>query len=235
MSSASSAAPIVDGGRPGGEDQRPRPVDQQCRQLLAAAGERAVAAQRLGERAHDHVDLGLEPQLGDQPAARRPDDTGGVRLVDDDAGAMAAGQLDDSLQRREIAIHRKDRVGDDRRPPSAGAAQPVGQRVQVGVRVDDRLGAGQAAAVDQGGVVEGVGEHDLTRAGQGRHDAGIGQEARAEQRTRLRALERRQLLLELAVRGHVARDQARRSGARAPLQRKASRGGAHARSSARPR
>ena len=57
--------------QPGGEDQRPRGVDEVARHRVVAGDERAVGAERLAERADDHVDLALEPGLGDRAAPAR--------------------------------------------------------------------------------------------------------------------------------------------------------------------
>ena len=90
-----------------------------------------------------------------------------------------------SCERREVAVHREHGVGDDDRLAAAGTAQPARERVEVGVRVDDRLRAREAAAVDDRGVVERVGEDHLAAAGQRGDHAGVGEEARAEQHARL--------------------------------------------------
>ena len=56
-------------GQRGGEDQRPRRVDQVLGQRALAADVGAVGAERLAERAHDHVHLVLEPGGRDRAAA----------------------------------------------------------------------------------------------------------------------------------------------------------------------
>ena len=96
------------------------------------------------------------------------------------------------LERRDVAVHREDRVGDDQRaaPPRA-CAQAPGEVLDVAVVVDEDLGARQPAAVDDRGVVELVGEDDVAAAGERGDDAGVGQVARAEQQRGLGALERR--------------------------------------------
>ena len=104
-----------------------------------------------------HVDPAFQAEFGDQAAPAGADRSGGVGLVDDHPGAVALGELDDFGQRRKVAVHREDRVGDDGLLPASGTPQCVGKGIHVGMGIDDRLGTGQAAAVHQRSVVELVG------------------------------------------------------------------------------
>src|SRR5680860_1846001 len=104
-------------------------------------------------------------------------------------------------------------VADDQRRPITRLAQAPGEVLDVAVAVDEGLGAGEPAAVDDAGVVELVGEDDAVATGERRDRADVGQVAGAEQQRRLVALERRQSLLQPDVRLHVARDQPRGAGA----------------------
>jgi hypothetical protein len=66
------------------------------------------------------------------------------------------------------------------RPPTTGTSlHCVGQGFEISVAIDDRLGAGEAAAVDDRRVVERVGQDDITRAGQSRDHADVGEISRA--------------------------------------------------------
>ena len=95
------------------------------------------------------------------------------------------------LQRGDVAVHREDAVGDDQRAAAARLAQPPGEVLDVAVAVDEGLGPGQPAAVDDAGVVELVGEDDARRARASAGDrAGVGEVAGAEEQRRLVALER---------------------------------------------
>ena len=178
---------------------------------------------------HEHVDLALQAGLGDRAAPARAERAGAVRVVDHHAHVVAPRERDDLLQRRDVAVHREHAVGHDQRRAAVRVAQAPGEVVDVGVAVDERLGARQPAAVDDRGVVELVGEDDLAAAGERRHHAEVGQVARAEQQRALRALELRQPLLQAPVQRHVARHQARRARAHAPAHRRVGGGLAHAR------
>ena len=110
----------------------------------AGADVGAVGAERLAERADDEVDLAAQPRGGDRAAAARPDRAGRVRLVDHQPAAVAAGQLDQLLQRRDVAVHREDAVGDDQRGrvPRLRAGPRRGARGRRGGRRRSRPGRG---------------------------------------------------------------------------------------------
>ena len=108
----------------------------------------------------------LEPGLGDGAAAAGPEAPMPCASSTTTRHAVAAGELDDLGQRGDVAVHREHGVGDDERAAPVGlrAAPTRGGRRRSGV--DERLGPREAAAVDDRGVVELVGEHDLAAAGQ---------------------------------------------------------------------
>ena len=89
------------------------------------------------------VDLAVEPGLGDGAAAAGAERAGAVRLVDDHAGVVAAGELDDLGQRGDVAVHREHAVGDDQRAAPLGLAQAPREVVDVAVLVDEGLGPGR--------------------------------------------------------------------------------------------
>ena len=130
-SSRAASAPAAAGG--GGAvraQQRARAAGQEAGGRRVAGDVGAVGAQRLAERADDHVDLVLEARLGDGAAAGRAQAADAVGLVDDEASAVAAGELDELLQRRDVAVGGEDRVGGDdagagrRRRPAAPRGAP---------------------------------------------------------------------------------------------------------------
>jgi hypothetical protein len=142
---------------------------------------------------------------------------------------VAPGQLRQLLDRGDVAVHREDAVGDDERAAPLRLPQAPGEVLEVRVPVDEDLGPGEPAAVDDAGVVQLVGEDDLPAAGQRRDHSGVGQKARAVEESRLVALEGRDPLLEAPVRLHVAADQPRRTGADAPAHGRLGRRLAHPR------
>jgi hypothetical protein len=202
------------------EDERARRVDEVAGHCAVAGHERAVGAERLPERADDHVDLVLEARLGDSAAPAGTDGSGPVSLVDHHAQPVARRKLDDPLERRHVAVHREHAVGDDQRPTALRLLDAPLEMVEIAVVVDEHVGAREPAAVDDRGVVELIGEHDVAGASERRGHADVGEVARAEQQRRLAALERGEALLEAAMDRHRARDQARRACADAPPHRR---------------
>jgi hypothetical protein len=79
--------------------------------------------------------------------------------------------------------------------------------LDIAVVVDEGLSPREAAAVDDAGVVELVGEDRLASPGKRRYHAGIRQVAGAEQQRRLIPLEGGEAPLQLPVGLHVAGDQ----------------------------
>ena len=99
--------------------------------------------------------------------------------------------------------------------------------VAVEVAVDDHLGPRGAAPVDDRRVVELIGEDRVAGAGQRADHAEVGEVARAEQHTRLAALELREALLQAAVDRHRPGHQSRGARAHAPAHRRVGCGLAH--------
>ena len=120
-SSSAASAPATAGG-PGAVEKISEPgrVDQVLDHLRARAGVRAVGAERLAQRSDHDVDLALEARGGDSAAPVGADVARGMGLVDDDPRAVDLGELGDVRQRRDVAVHREDRVRDDQ-PPRRGA------------------------------------------------------------------------------------------------------------------
>ena len=117
--------------------------------LGAGADVGAVAAERLAERADDHVHLAAEPGLGDRAAAARAQGADRVRLVDHRAGSgVARASSTSSTSGATSPSIEKTRVGDDQRGPAAGPLEAPGEVLEVAVAVDEGLGAGEPAAVD---------------------------------------------------------------------------------------
>ena len=123
-SSSAASAPATAGGGGAVEKMNGRArVDQAAAPAPAShGGERAVGAERLAERADDDVDLVLEAGLGDGAAAARARGSRSPCASSTTTPhAVAAGELDDLGERRDVAVHREDRVGDDQR---AAARRP---------------------------------------------------------------------------------------------------------------
>jgi hypothetical protein len=142
-----------------------------------------------------------------------------MRLVHHHPAIVAPGQPQHLLERSDVAVHGEDAVGDNQGATTLRLAQAPGQVLDVGVAVDEGLGAREAATVDDAGVVELIGEHHLAAPGQRRDRARVRQVARAEQERGVVALEGGQAFFQPAVELHVARDQAGGTRAHSPAHR----------------
>ena len=89
--SAASAAPTAAGHAGGGEQERARRDAQEVDHLVRAGDEAAAGGERLGERAHAQVDVGLDAEQLAAPGAARAEHAGAVRLVDHQPRAVAPG------------------------------------------------------------------------------------------------------------------------------------------------
>jgi hypothetical protein len=94
-----------------------------------------------------------------------------MRLVDHQQRVELARQRLDFRQRRRAAFHAENAVGDDQpalRPPCPLQRPPQAGDVAVLIGLD--LGAAQAAAIDDAGMVQPIGDDDVAGADQrGQH------------------------------------------------------------------
>ena len=148
------------------------------------------------------------PNSSGVPAPDGPDEADRVRVVDHHQGVVALGQVADLVERREVAVHREDAVGDDQPTPGALAASQLLLEVgHVPVAVAQALRLAQPDAVDDRGVVELVGDDRVLGAEQHLEHAAVGVEAGREQDRGLGAEKRGELVLELDVLGLRAADE----------------------------
>ena len=137
--------------------------------MLAAGDVAAHDADRLGQRADLDVDAAVQVEVVDRAAAVPAQHAGGVRVVDHDRRLVAIGHVADAGQRRDVAVHREDAVGDDQDRPVRAVGAAVGARlaqhlleaVDVAMREDGARRLRQAHAVDDRGVVELVADDQV--------------------------------------------------------------------------
>ncbi len=136
-------------------------------------------------------------------------------LVDDQLRVVAFRERRKFSREGAIAIHAEDAFdGDEFVACGRRFLQRVFEKGEIEVREDDFARAGKPDAVDYAGVVRGVGEDDVLRAGDASWTgAHIRRVARVEiTAPRVRARELRQLGLELLPNFGVAGEQARPGG-----------------------
>ena len=121
---------------------------------------------------------------------------------------MAILQLNQLGERRRVAVHREDRVGDDQLARRARLGQQPFELVEITVPVTVQLGARQPRSIDDAGVVEAVEKDGRVAVAERGDRADVGQVAGADHERRLAALEGRDLLLQRGGRGIVSHHQA---------------------------
>ena len=151
----------------------------------------------------------------DRPAAIAAEDTRGVGVVDHHDGPVLLCQCGQLVDGADVAVHRKDAVGDDEL--LAGIVLDLLEQLfavrDVFVAEDLDPGAGEACTVDDAGVVELVGEDEVFFAEDGAYGAGVGGEAGLEDYAGFDVLEAGDFFFELHVDAHGAGDGAYGSGA----------------------
>ena len=126
-------------------------------------------------------------------------------------------ELRQFFQRRAIAVHGENAFGRDH---GMIEARPVLMQQLLGMRdivVPEKLhvGAAEFGPAADAGMRKLVAQDEIAAAGNRRQDPGIGEIARAEHASGLRALELRQPRFEFGIERMVAGDEARGAGAHA--------------------
>ena len=195
----------------GGEQERSRPLGQDLAQGDRSRHVPTQDPDGLAQRADLDGDAAMQPEVVDRAAAVPPEHTAGMGVVDHDGRAEVLGRSDHLGEWRDIAIHGEDPVRDDQDQPVLPAARParlarfaqdLAQRGDVGMRVDLPGCLRQAHAIDDRGVIEGIGDDQVRLAGHGRDDPGVRAEARLERQDGGGILERRQFRFQRLVHRH---------------------------------
>ena len=143
-----------------------------------------------------------------------------MAVVHHDQGVELIGQVADALQVGDIAIHGEYAVGGDElhlAARAAGILQLGAEVVHIVVLIAVALGLAQTHAVDDGGVVQLVGDDGVLRPQQGLEEAPVGVEAGGVEDDVVHSQEFRQLLLQLLMDGLGPADKADGAQAEAPL------------------
>ncbi len=133
------------------------------------------AAQGLAQGACE--DINLDPGAGGRSPALWADEAGGVAVIDQDEGIIGVRQFPDFAELGEIAIHGKHAVGDDHdaalglipREPQLGLQI---RHIAVGIAIAGR--PAQAHAINNRGMVQGVGNYGILLAEKRLEHAAIG-------------------------------------------------------------
>ena len=140
------------------------------------------------------------------------EDAGGVGFVDQEHRIVLFGQFGEARERGEVAVHAEERVGGDQPAAEvARCAEHLFECFRVAVRVDEARGPGQPAAVDEAGVVLGVGKDRVAVVHQRGNDAGVGGEAGREDKGCFGAFELGEAALQFGVTRRTATHQRTRA------------------------
>ena len=159
----------------------------------------------------------------DKPDAPFPEDSGCMRVVDDQAGLMRARKRGDVAERRHVAIHGEDALGQDEFRPviSLILTQKLAEMAGVAMTVADLPHPRRLAAEMHARVIEAVGEDERLGAEhasveKGLKRGGVGLEARRHDECRLLSFQAREFGLDRRKQVEIAGDEARGAGAHAP-------------------
>ncbi len=152
-------------------------------------------------------------------AAALADHAEAVGIVGHQPGVVFARERRQFRERRQVAVHRENTVGDDEDATmlvTFVTQEPLGIG-EIVMREGRHAGAAQPCAGPEAGMGQRVEQHQIALAHQRRDDPGIGEIAGAEDAGRRRTLQPRQPLLQFAQQRMIAGDEAGGAGARAIL------------------
>ncbi len=144
-----------------------------------------------------------------------------MRIIDDHQRVIALRELADAGQRSEGPVHRKHAVRDDHPCPRwRSLTEPRFKFRQIAVGVSKFLRLAQTDAVDDGGVIECIGNHGVRFAQQGLKKSAVGIETGGIQHRVLGAKKSGQARLQFPMNLLRAADEADRGHAKAiPVER----------------
>ena len=195
-----------------GEEVGARTLAQHVDDLPAAGGEAAYgAAEGLAQRARQDVDLAAAVVEFGDAAAGFTQHACRVALVDHDQSVVFLGQGADFVERGGIAVHREYAVGaDDAETLCLRLLETLLQVGHVGIGVTVTYGFAETHAVDDRGVVQGVGDDGVLLAEERFEDTPVGIETGGVENRVLRAEIVGNGLFELLVDVLAAADEAHR-------------------------
>ena len=158
------------------------PVDER----LPAAHEAAAGAEGLAECADADVDAVMKigcsiGKMLHNSAALFAEDAGGVRFVDQQHYIVFFGEFGQAWKRGQVAVHAEKCVGGDQAATEVGGVlEHRFKRVAIAMWIDKAHGSRQPAAVNQTGMVLGVGENGIALTDERGNGAGVRGKTRGE-------------------------------------------------------
>ena len=200
-----------------GKQVRPGALTQHLHDLLAGSGEAAgCAAEGLAVGAGDDVHPVHHVAVFVGAAAGFAEEAGGMAFVYHHHGVVAVGEVAYFIQLGDGAVHGEGAVGGNEAAAGRGGLFELFlQVVHVVVLVAEALGFAQANAVDDGGVVEFVGDDGVFLAQYRFEEASVGVECSSIEDAVLHAEELGGFALQLLVYVLRAADKSHRGHAEA--------------------
>jgi len=203
----------------GRENEAARAVHEEVDERRAPADRAARRAERLAKRPHLNVDALPHAQLRGEAAAARTEHAHTMRLINHEPCAEPLLELHDLAQRREVAVHAENTLGNDEhirlRVIFARPGEEPLELPEVVVRKDTDRRTAQPRAIHEAGVAELIEDDDVLRSDERGNCPERGGIAGGETERGLRALEARKRGFELGVRGLAAADESGGAGTRA--------------------
>ena len=198
------------GGHAVGEEVGTAALTEHVDNLFLTGGEAThCAAEGFAEGAGEDFDFAAQVVALGDTAAGLADYAGRVALIDHDHSVVFVGQLVDFVERADVAVHREDTVGDDdAEAVFLGSLELLLEVGHIGVGVAVALGFAEADTVDDGGVVEGIGDDGVLIGQEGFEDTAVGVEAGSIEDGVLGAEELGDFLLQFLVQVLAAADEA---------------------------
>src|SRR2546426_10238351 len=161
-----------------GEKERPSAQVQIVNQIARAADVSSHGADGLAERADLNVYAAVAAGMVHRAAPTAPENAGGMGVVHHHDAIVFFRQVAELRQRRDVAVHGEDAIGDQQLVAGEifrlfASALAIGD-VFVLENLDG--GLGQAAAVNDGGVIQLVGNNQVLFAENGGDGARVGGE-----------------------------------------------------------
>ncbi len=157
-----------------------------------------------------------------------------MRVVEEEPGVVALGQIEQCVDRRDVAVHAEHQIGDDELVRRVALRQLAFELRQITVAIARKRRAGKLRRIDQRSVIELVAKHfatpiEVAAAGQCGEHGQIGHVAGGKQQRGRLADELRKRGFKILVITMVAGDEVRRTRADTALIERGVAGGDHGR------
>ena len=196
-----------------GEEVRTAALTQHVNDFLATRGEATHGTTKgLAEGTGQDFNLATEVEVLGHATTGLADHASGVAFVHHHHGVVFLGKFVNLVERANVAVHREHAVGDDEAEAAALRVLQLLLKVgHVGVGIAETLGLAEAHAVDDGSVVQSIGDDGVVGTEQRFKHTAVGIEASSVKDGVFRAEELSNLGFQLLVEVLATTDEADRS------------------------